>query len=118
VFPFIYNSVTYHHCLYKQSNGKTWCYTEVDSNGVGVAGKWGYCNSNCPDDKEEVVCVERESKDEDENKPSNHPDYIYDDSEELEYEDCYNGKAIGDEQVCDGVKDCKCGEDEDEWCYE
>ena len=44
VFPFIYKSVTYHSCTRKDS-GSDWCYTKVDSNGVGVSGKWGYCQS-------------------------------------------------------------------------
>ena len=46
VFPFIYKSVDYYGCT-KVDSDKYWCYTEVDSNGYGVLGKWGYCNANC-----------------------------------------------------------------------
>ena len=24
-----------------------WCYTEVDSNGLGIPGKWGFCSPDC-----------------------------------------------------------------------
>ena len=47
VFPFIYKSVAYDGCTLRDSK-KFWCYTEVDSNGIGVWGKWGYCGSFCP----------------------------------------------------------------------
>ena len=52
VFPFIYQSTqtgltqTYYACT-KQDDSKNWCATEVDSNGVRVYGKWGYCSPNC-----------------------------------------------------------------------
>ena len=46
VFSFIYGSHKYETCTKKDSD-KDWCYTEVDSNGVGVHGQWGYCDSNC-----------------------------------------------------------------------
>jgi len=46
IFPFIYGSHTYETCTKKDSD-KEWCYTEVDSNGIGVYGKYGYCDSNC-----------------------------------------------------------------------
>ena len=46
VFPFIYESLQYHACT-KTDSKKDWCYTKVDSNGVGIYGKWGYCNSQC-----------------------------------------------------------------------
>ena len=31
----------------KAGSKTSWCYTEVDKNGVGVSGKWGYCNKDC-----------------------------------------------------------------------
>ena len=53
VFPFIYGACSgllwncrYETCTNYHSD-KYWCYTEVDSDGVGVYGKWGYCDSNC-----------------------------------------------------------------------
>ena len=47
VFPFIYENITYHTCTRKDSD-KDWCAIEVDSNGVRIYGKWGYCSPNCP----------------------------------------------------------------------
>ena len=52
VFPFLYDRrdglLPYWHsfCTNKDSE-KCWCYTEVDSNQVGVHGKWGYCGEVC-----------------------------------------------------------------------
>ena len=46
VFPFIYKSVVYDVCT-ERDREKYWCYTEVDSNGFGVSGKWGYCGDFC-----------------------------------------------------------------------
>ena len=47
VFPYIYNNVSHSTCTIKDSQVQ-WCYTEVDSNGVGVWGKWGNCSPECP----------------------------------------------------------------------
>jgi len=46
VFPFIYKSIKYDFCT-KVEEEDYWCYTEVDSGGKGVDGKWGYCDANC-----------------------------------------------------------------------
>ena len=55
VFPFLYGRgdfgigiqpLWYFFCTDADSE-KCWCYTEVDSNGVGVPGKWGYCGEPC-----------------------------------------------------------------------
>ena len=51
-FPFwhrddpILEPLGYSFCTSVDSE-KCWCYTEVDSNGVGVPGKWGYCGEAC-----------------------------------------------------------------------
>ena len=56
VLPFIYKHyynehnttyMKYDRCTKRDSN-VNWCYTEVDSNGVGVLGKWGNCGTGCP----------------------------------------------------------------------
>ena len=46
VFPFIYENQTYYTCTRKGSD-KDWCAIEVDSNGIRIYGKWGYCSPNC-----------------------------------------------------------------------
>ena len=46
IFPFHYGVRTYETCT-KKDDEKDWCFTEVDTNGVGIRGKWGYCNQNC-----------------------------------------------------------------------
>ena len=46
VFPFIYKGERYQTCTRKDNNVH-WCYTEVDSHGVGVKGKWGNCGPGC-----------------------------------------------------------------------
>ena len=30
-----------------KDHDQDWCYTEVDSDGVGVPGRWGNCNQGC-----------------------------------------------------------------------
>ena len=46
VFPFIYHQIKYDFCT-NVDEEDYWCYTEVDKNGAGVEGKWGYCDANC-----------------------------------------------------------------------
>ena len=43
VFPFHYLGTQYLGCVYDGPDHEPWCYTEVDSEGVGVLGSWGYC---------------------------------------------------------------------------
>merc|ERR1719424_2384179 len=45
VFPFQYKDKTYNSCTTEDKNIK-WCYTQVDSDGNGVYGKWGECESS------------------------------------------------------------------------
>lgn len=46
VFPFKYEEVTYNSCTSADS-AQPWCYTEVDTNSVGVKGKFDFCESSC-----------------------------------------------------------------------
>ncbi len=53
VFPFEYSGRRYEGCtLTDAADGKEWCSTMVDANGVHVngRGKWGHCNNRCPED--------------------------------------------------------------------
>ena len=45
-FPFIYKGDSYQTCT-KKDHDVDWCYTEVDSYGVGVRGRWGNCGPGC-----------------------------------------------------------------------
>ena len=54
MFPFTYKSVKYTGCiLVDADDGKPWCSTLTDGNGVHVGGQgqWGHCPSSCPVDK-------------------------------------------------------------------
>ena len=46
VFPFIYKGDSYQACTTKDHD-VPWCYTEVNSNGAGVEGRWGNCGPGC-----------------------------------------------------------------------
>merc|ERR1712044_28640 len=46
ILPFKHKGKTHMTC--KPENGKTWCSTKVNNNGVHMAGNWGYCNDKCP----------------------------------------------------------------------
>ncbi len=52
--PFIYRGLRYSGCtLTDAADGRAWCSTLVDGNGVHVSGrsKWGHCpNRGCPED--------------------------------------------------------------------
>ena len=48
--PFIRNGVTHNDCTTVDAiDGKPWCSTEVDADGVHTDGRghWGYCGSGC-----------------------------------------------------------------------
>merc|ERR1711892_483543 len=45
VFPFIYGGVTFDSCT-TAGGFAPWCYTEVNSQGVGVTGKFGDCGTS------------------------------------------------------------------------
>ena len=53
-FPFTYKGETYEGCIpSSEKPGKTWCPTELDSNGVWGPDEqdeeyYGFCNDNCP----------------------------------------------------------------------
>ena len=47
IFPFVSGAVTYNECTNSSGTGP-WCATEVDTNGVMVDNKWGFCNTACP----------------------------------------------------------------------
>jgi hypothetical protein len=42
--PFRYEGQTYYTCILKGApDGKPWCSTKVDRNGVHIHGEWGHC---------------------------------------------------------------------------
>merc|ERR1719312_1491619 len=45
VFPFTYAGSTFYSCT-TAGGFPSWCYTEVDSQGVGIQGKYGDCGTN------------------------------------------------------------------------
>merc|ERR1711892_1464372 len=45
VFPFIYGGVSFDSCT-TAGGFAPWCYTEVNSQGVGVTGKFGDCGTS------------------------------------------------------------------------
>merc|ERR1712106_1319873 len=45
VFPFTYGGTTYYSCT-TAGGFAPWCYTEVNSAGVGVTGKYGDCGTS------------------------------------------------------------------------
>merc|ERR1719357_1824510 len=49
VFPFKFNKKTYNGCTFDDSDGKYWCSTQTDSNGVHIGGQglWGHCSPLC-----------------------------------------------------------------------
>lgn len=47
-FPFTYNGITHHACIYDEKILAAWCATAVTSDGVLEANYWGYCSKNCP----------------------------------------------------------------------
>jgi len=61
IFPFALKSdpkFTYNGCTSKyMKNGRFWCSTKIDENGIHERGHWGYCNSNCsiPDEKTQIA---------------------------------------------------------------
>ena len=45
VFPFTFKGKTHLRCTKDESvNGKEWCATEVNSDGVVITGQWGDCD--------------------------------------------------------------------------
>ncbi len=45
VFPFRYKDKEYNECTAESDpDGKKWCSTEVDSNGLHKRNQWGYCD--------------------------------------------------------------------------
>merc|ERR1711892_375403 len=58
VFPFIYLNVTYTGCTnVGDQDGKLWCATSVDNNGVykNSSTERGYCTPDCPDGDVETI---------------------------------------------------------------
>ena len=49
VFPFTYNGKKYTGCS-KDSKGKWWCATKVNSKGIMEKDKWARCNEYCATD--------------------------------------------------------------------
>ena len=48
VFPFRFRGRTYSSCTNNfDPDGKFWCSTRVDRNGVHIRGNWGYCEQSC-----------------------------------------------------------------------
>ena len=58
MFPFIFQGIKYESCTMKNSD-VNWCYTEVDTKGVGVEGKWGNCGPGCQSSEGKLIvnCV-------------------------------------------------------------
>ena len=48
VFPFTSGNVVYNECTISDWISGPWCATEVDTNGLAVAYKYGFCNTACP----------------------------------------------------------------------
>ena len=58
VFPFMFKGKSYSGCtLADADDGKPWCSTLVDAQGVHVGGqgKWGHCGQQCTNDAGIVV---------------------------------------------------------------
>jgi len=61
IFPFALQSdpsFSYNECTSKHiSDGRYWCSTKIDKNGIHEKGHWGYCSSNCsiPDEKTQIA---------------------------------------------------------------
>ena len=53
VFPFSFRGQVFNGCaLFEEDDGKPWCSTLTDDNGVHVGGqgKWGNCPASCGSD--------------------------------------------------------------------
>ena len=46
-FPFTYGGTKYYACTTADSDGRSWCSTQVDAEGKYISSKWGYCESDC-----------------------------------------------------------------------
>jgi hypothetical protein len=52
VFPFRFRGRTYSSCTNNfDPDGKFWCSTRVDRNGVHIRGNWGYCGRSCKESR-------------------------------------------------------------------